>query len=60
MYQRTDDNLEAFQNRHKVYIEQTEPIIDYYRKKGVLHEVSGNDTRENIFKQIDEIISEDK
>lgn len=60
LYQRTDDNLEAFQNRHRVYVEQTEPIIDYYRKKGVLHVVSGNDTRENIFKQIDEIISEDK
>ena len=39
-----------------MYQEKTEPIIDHYRKQNVLVEVDGNDTVENIFKNIDEII----
>jgi adenylate kinase len=56
LYQRTDDNLEAFETRYAMYQEKTEPIIDHYRKQNVLKEVDGNDTVENIFSKIDEII----
>ena len=56
LYQRTDDNLESFQTRYQTYIEKTAPIIDYYRKQNVLHEADGDDTVENVFAKIDEII----
>ena len=56
LHQRTDDNLEAFETRFAMYQEKTEPIIDHYRKQNVLKEVDGNDTVENIFNKIDEII----
>ena len=56
LYQRTDDNLEAFETRYAMYQEKTEPIIDHYKKQNVLKEVDGNDTVENIFNKIDEII----
>lgn len=59
LYQRNDDNLEAFQTRYKMYLEKTEPIIEHYKKQGVLSEVDGNDTVENVFKKIDKIISGD-
>ena len=59
LYQRRDDNLEAFQTRYKMYQEKTEPIIEHYRKLGVIHEVDGNDTVENVFKKVDKIISGD-
>ena len=39
LYQRSDDNLEAFQTRYNTYEEKTEPIIDHYRKKNVLIEI---------------------
>ena len=58
LYQRSDDNLEAFQTRYAMYLEKTAPIIDYYRDKNVLKEVNGDDTVENIFAQIDKIINE--
>ena len=58
LYQRSDDNLEAFETRYNMYVEKTEPIIDYYRKQNVLTEVDGDDTVENIFASIDKIISE--
>lgn len=56
LYQRSDDNLEAFETRYETYNDKTKPIIKHYRDMGVLTEVDGNDTVENIFKSIDKII----
>ncbi|MDO3379096.1 adenylate kinase [Geoalkalibacter halelectricus] len=41
LVQRDDDREETIRNRLKVYGEQTAPLIDYYRGKGVLKEVDG-------------------
>ena len=59
LYQRNDDNLEAFQTRYQMYLEKTAPIIEHYKKQNVLHVVNGEDTVENIFNEIDKIISND-
>ena len=56
LYQRSDDNLESFQTRYQTYEEKTAPIIEHYRKQNVLKVINGDDTVENIFKQIEEII----
>ena len=58
LYQRSDDNLESFQTRYKTYVEKTEPIINHYREKNVLKEINGDDTVENVFQQVDDIINE--
>ena len=58
LYQRNDDNLASFQTRYKMYQEKTEPILNHYREMNVLHEVNGEDTVENVFNEIDKIISE--
>ena len=58
LYQRSDDNLEAFETRYKTYEEKTAPIIEHYRKQNVLKEVDGDDSVENIFNRIDKIINE--
>ncbi len=39
--QRKDDNEEVVANRIAIYHETTAPIIDYYKNKGILLEVSG-------------------
>lgn len=57
LYQRNDDNIEAFQTRYKMYLEKTAPIIDHYEKKGVVYHIDGNRSVEDIFKDIDIIIS---
>jgi len=41
LYQRPDDTPETQKHRIKVYFEQTAPLIDYYRGKGLLVEVDG-------------------
>jgi adenylate kinase len=41
IYQRTDDSQETIKNRLKVYHEQTSPLIDWYKAKGILKAVNG-------------------
>lgn len=40
LYQRSDDNEETISNRLEVYEKQTAPLIDFYRKTGVLRTVN--------------------
>jgi len=42
LYQRQDDKPEVIQERLNVYREKTEPLIDYYSRKGVLKDVHCN------------------
>lgn len=56
LYQRNDDNLEAFENRYSLYIEKVTPIIEHYRKKGVLYEINGNKPKDDVTRQIEDII----
>jgi len=48
LYQRDDDKPETVRQRLKVYWEQTSPLIDYYRKQGVLVEIDGNQSIEAV------------
>lgn len=41
LYQRDDDKAETVTRRIRVYLEQTQPLIDYYQEKGVLLEIDG-------------------
>jgi len=42
LYQREDDTRETAERRLQVYFEQTTPVIDHYRRRGVLDEVDGD------------------
>jgi adenylate kinase len=52
LYQRPDDNEETVRNRLKVYHEQTAPLIEYYKNKGILKEIDGSKSIEEITQQI--------
>lgn len=49
---REDDKPETVQNRLAVYHEQTQPLIDYYQKAGVLAEVDGTQAMDQVFTDI--------
>lgn len=38
---RADDNEETIRHRFKIYAEQTDPLLDIYRERGILVEVDG-------------------
>jgi adenylate kinase len=54
LFQRKDDNPETVRSRLEVYHAQTAPLIDYYTKRGLLINVQGNATPEQVFAQISE------
>jgi len=48
LYQREDDKPEVVRNRIRVYLEQTAPLIDFYRARGLLVEIDGNQPIEKV------------
>jgi len=53
---RDDDKPETVQKRLTVYHDQTQPLIDYYSKSGVLKEVDGTVDMEDVFAAIVDIL----
>ena len=48
LYQRDDDKAETVTQRIRVYLKQTQPLIDYYQNKGVLIEVDGSQAIDSV------------
>ena len=48
LYQRNDDRAETVAERIRVYIQQTAPLIDYYRQRGLLVTVDGDQSIEAV------------
>jgi adenylate kinase len=52
LYQREDDKTETVKHRIRVYLDQTQPLVDYYQQHGVLIEVDGKKTIEQVTKDL--------
>lgn len=52
LIQRKDDTVETVTKRIEVYLEQTEPLIDYYGKKGILINIDGKQDIDKVFEDI--------
>lgn len=49
---REDETLKAIKKRIELFHKFTEPVIDYYRQKGILFEIDGEKSIEEINKEI--------
>lgn len=52
LYQRDDDTEETQKRRIEVYFEQTAPLLDYYREEGLLVEIDGEQSIEQVQKDL--------
>ena len=52
LYHRDDDREEAIRQRLDTYEDQTQPLIDYYRQRGVLRPVEGRGEVEAVYDRI--------
>ena len=52
LMQRADDNESTIRQRLVAYENQTSPLIEYYRKKSLLHDVNGNRDPEPIAQEL--------
>ena len=56
-YQREDDKPETVKRRLDVNIAQGEPIIAHYRAKGLVHDIDGNQDINDVFKDIEKVLT---
>ena len=52
LYQRDDDKEETVRERLEVYNSQTLPLIEYYRKQGIIVDIDGNQPMEKVTEAI--------
>ena len=56
LFIRDDDKPETVKNRLKVYSDQTQPLIDYYRSQNKVVDIEANGTKEEIFADIKKVL----
>lgn len=56
LFIRDDDKPETVENRLKVYSDQTQPLIDYYRSQNKVVDIKANGTKEEIFADIKKVL----
>jgi len=54
LYQRSDETPQAIKNRLRIYREKTKPVLDYFRRRGLLADIDAN----YPFEEIDKVISQ--
>ena len=55
---RSDDNLETYDHRFDVYVNETAPILDYYKDSSKIYHIDGTRSLDDVFSSIDSIIKE--
>ena len=60
LYKRDDDNEVTVRSRLKVFHEQTEPLVKFYRDKGLLLEIDATGKPEEVFARVVELLNHDK
>jgi len=53
---RADDDLKNINERYKIYLKQTIPVVNYYKKKGILVAINGNPSIKRVSKEIKEVL----
>ena len=57
LVQREDDKEEIVESRLKTYYELTEPLVEYYKKEGLLKEIDGTGSPEKIYTEIKQTLN---
>lgn len=53
---RNDDKISTYEIRYKIFVDKTYPVIDYYKKKGILFTISNNGSIQETYNQIDNLM----
>lgn len=56
--QRKDDNEETAKARFETYFRETAPLIDYYKNKGVLKTINAEDSIDEVWERLLEVIND--
>lgn len=56
LYTRADDNPDTVANRLEVNMNQAQPLLDFYRAKGVLKNIDGQQHIDKVFADLDALL----
>ena len=56
---RSDDVPEKIKNRFKIYENQTAPIIQYYKDKGLYRSINADQGEEGVFEELKEVFNKE-
>ena len=54
---RSDDTLHLIQHRLDVYHEKSEPLVEYYRARGILVGIHAERTVEDVFAEVQQVLA---
>lgn len=57
LYQRKDDTIESLQVRLQEYQNQTQPVLEFYKDKGLIHIVNANQPIEKVWADVEKALS---
>lgn len=60
LIKRDDDKPSAIKKRLNIYHKETEPLIDYYKKKGIVHIINGNQSVERVAADISSFLHRER
>ena len=58
LFQRPDDNETTLRERLSVYGERTQPLIDYYTRKGLLRRIDANGTLDEVNGRLEAVLAD--
>ncbi len=54
LYQREDDRVDVVSERIKVYLQDTVPVVEYYRERGILRDIDGTRDIDAVAREIEQ------
>lgn len=57
---RADDNEATIVKRFKTFVEQSKPVVDNYKKKGKVHDISATQTPEEVYEEVKKALGSPK
>uniref|UniRef100_A0A7C3MMV3 Adenylate kinase n=1 Tax=Dictyoglomus thermophilum TaxID=14 RepID=A0A7C3MMV3_DICTH len=58
LYQRSDDYPEVIKKRLETYYKETQPLIDYYKNRGVMYTIIAEKDREEVLQEILKVVKD--
>ena len=58
LFLRDDDTPKAIMERLMIYHDETEPLLEYYAPRNIIHSINGSGSQEQVFEAICKIFSE--
>jgi len=58
LYQRSDDYPDVIKKRLETYYKETQPLIDYYKNRGLMYTISAEKDREEVLQEILKVVKD--